>query len=47
MKTIAHYEKDIKDKNLNQLIQYDNTIDKNYELFLIVDRRWKNQQNKL
>lgn len=47
LNTIAHYEKDIKDKNLNQLIQYENTIDKNYELFLIVDKRWKEQQNKL
>ncbi|WP_264229682.1 hypothetical protein [Acholeplasma laidlawii] len=41
---IAHSKKDIRDKKLNELIEYEKVVNKNYELFVIVDKRWKEQQ---
>lgn len=39
---IAHYKKDIKNKNLNELKQYEETVNKNYDIYLIVKKRWEN-----
>lgn len=46
LNSIAHFEKDIKDKNLNQLKQYEEIVNENYETYIIVKQRWEDFKSK-
>ena len=46
LNSLAHFEKDIKDKNLNILKQYEDTLNENYETYKIVKQRWETFEKK-
>lgn len=47
LNSLAHFEKDIKDKNLNILKQYEDTLNENYETYKIVKQRWEEFRTKI
>lgn len=45
-KDLAHFENDIKDKNLFELQQYLENINKHYKIFQVVQKRWEEEKPK-